>query len=48
MAGAVEMGKAGWLNGMTLVGGCWVVGDWMEGVRCVVGTASLIVLEIRA
>lgn len=50
MAGALEMGKAGWLNeeGMKLVGGCWVVGDWMEGVRGVVEAASLIVVGIRA
>ena len=50
MAGAVEIGEAGWLNeeGMKLVGGCWVVGDWMEGVRCVIGAAPLIVVGIRA
>ena len=50
MAGAVEIGAAEWLNeeGMKLVGGCWVVGDWMEGVRCVIRAASLIVVGIRA
>ena len=50
MAGAVEIGAAEWLNeeGMKLVGGCWVVGDWMESVRCVIRAASLIVVGIRA
>ena len=41
MPDAVEMGKAGLLNeeGMMLVEGYWVVDDWMEGVRYVVGAA---------
>ena len=47
---AVEMGKAGWLNeeGMNLLGGCWVVDDCMEGVRCDVEAAWFIVDGMRA
>ena len=47
---AVEMGKVGWLNaeGRKLVGGCWVVDDWMEGVRCDVEAAWFIVDGMRA
>ena len=39
MAGAVEMGKAGWLNEERnkFVEGCWVVDDWMEDESSLVG-----------
>lgn len=45
VTGAVMMGEAGWLDEepMNLVGGCWVVEDSMEGVRCVAGAAWFIV-----
>ena len=50
MTGAVVMGKAGSLKeeGIKLVGGCWVVDDWMEGASCVVGVAWFIVDEMGA
>ena len=46
----IHVGKLGWLNEerLKLVRGCWVVDDWMEGVRSVVGAAWFIVDEMRA
>ena len=50
MTVAVKMGKKGWLNeeGIKLVGGCWVVDDWMEEERIAVGVAWFTIHGMRA
>ena len=50
MTGVVVIGRTGLLKveGIKLVGGCWVVDDWMEGASCVVEVAWFIVDDMGA
>ena len=50
MTGAVVMGRTGLFKeeGIKLVGGCWVVDDWMEGASCVIEVGWFIVDDMGA